>query len=55
MDRREDDAGDHDFAASRERETGRQHDPPEAELWQADRVREVEHVPGDPEDKRAKQ
>jgi len=33
----------------------RQDDPPEAELRKADRVREVEHVPSEPEEERGKQ
>src|SRR5438105_14520851 len=52
----EDDPGDHDLAepADDEEERG-QHDPPEAELGQAERVPQVEHVPGDPEEERPKQ
>src|SRR6476661_5361160 len=52
----EDDAGDHDLAQPADDEKQRRkHDPPEAELGQADRVREVEHVPGEPEDEWRKQ
>ena len=52
----EDDAGDHDLAKpTDDEEQRRQHDPPEAELGQADRVREIEHVPSEPEEERGKQ
>jgi hypothetical protein len=52
----EDDACDHDLPEPADDEKQRrEHDPPEAELGQADRVREVEHVPGKPEDEWRKQ
>jgi len=52
----EHDAGDHDLAEpADDEEQRREHDPPEAELGQAERMPEVEHVPGDPEDERTEQ
>ncbi len=52
----EDDAGDHDLREpAGDEEEGREQDPPEAELRQADGVREAEDVPGDPEDERCEQ
>src|SRR5438477_4880763 len=52
----EDDRGDHDLGEpADDEEERREHDPPEAELGQAERVPEVEHVPGGPEDERPEQ
>jgi hypothetical protein len=52
----EDDAGDHDLARpAHDEEQGREHDSPEAQLRQAHRGCEVEHVPRQPEDQRPEQ
>ena len=52
----EDESGDHDLGEPADDEEQRcEHDPPEAELGQADRGPEVEHVPGEPEDDRPNQ
>ena len=52
----EHDRRDRDLADPTEHEEQRrQHDSPEGELGQPDGVREVEHVPGEPEDERTEQ
>ena len=52
----EDDGRYHDLAEpADDEEQRREHDPPEAELGQSDGVREVEHVPRNPEDEGTEQ